>query len=205
MDADRAAEELKVIRQLMERPIRYSTASGLSGIVAGCAALAGVAADWYCSRRLWHDPPIAMWINMAAWAGVFVVAFAGVTILTRLRERAHGMPFWSRVKRRILLTILPPFLAGAGLTAAIVYRWYFGLGPNQWGLIPAIWMLFYGVALWQVGEFSVPEVRILGAAFLAAGLVTAPFCQNHPYWALGVTFGGFHILYGIIIWSRHGG
>jgi hypothetical protein len=203
MDADRAARELKVIRQLMERPIRYSTMSGLSGIVAGCAALAGLAADWYFWRR--HAAVDAMWINMGVWAGVFLVAFAGVAILTRLRERGRGMPFWSSVKRRILLTILPPFLAGAGLTAGIVYRWYFDVGPNQWGLIPSLWMLFYGVALWQVGAFSAPEVRILGTAFLAAGLVTAPLYQTHPYWALGVTFGGFHIVYGLAVWIRHGG
>ncbi len=34
MDSDRAAQEIRIIRQLMERPVRYSTMSGLSGILA---------------------------------------------------------------------------------------------------------------------------------------------------------------------------
>jgi len=203
MDAERAAEELKVIRRLMERPVRYSTMSGLSGILAGCAALAGVAADWYVSHA--YSPVRAVQINVAVWAGVFLAAFAAAVVLTRLRERKRGMPFWSDVKRRILWTILPPFVVCVGLTGAIVYRWWAGQGPNLWGLIPAIWMVTYGLALWQVGLFSPVEVRILAVAFLLAGLIAAAAFHAHPYWALGGTFGGFHLVYGLAVWLRHGG
>ena len=202
MDANRAADELKVIRSLMERPIKYSTQSGLAGVVAGCAALAGVVLDSKVSQ--WASAS-ALWVNMGVWAGVFVVAFAGAVILTRLRERRQGMPAWSLIKRRILLTILPPFVAGVGLTLAIFFRHVEHMGPNEWGLIPAIWMLFYGVACWQLGEFSVAEVRVLGAAFILAGLVAAAFFQTSPYGTLGVTFGGFHMVYGLVVWARHGG
>ncbi|MDP6633624.1 MAG: hypothetical protein QGG42_01865 [Phycisphaerae bacterium] len=211
MDADKAAENLTVIRQLMERPIRYSTMSGLSGILAGCAALGGVAADAWVSDNLPND---ALWINALVWAGVFVTAFTCSAVLTYVRERKQGMPFWSPIKRRILLTILPPFIAGIGLTIAIMYRWHIKDGPNQWGLVPPIWMTFYGVTLWQIGLFSAGELRAMGAAFILAGLVTACSYQHTipglepgtaPYWTLGITFGGFHIVYGIIVWIRHGG
>ena len=203
MKADKAAAELAVIRQLMERPIRFSTMSGLSAILAGCAALAGVAVDWH----VWHTnaPATAMWINMAVWGGVFAAAFLGVMVLTRIRERRQGMPFWSNVKRRILMTILPCMVAGMGLTLVIVSPWYNTIGPDQWGLIPAVWMLFYGVALWQLGDLSVIEVRLMGAAFIVAGLVSAAALQLYPYWCIGVTFGGFHIVYGAIVRVRHGG
>ncbi len=202
MDANRAADELKVIRSLMERPIKYSTQSGLAGIVAGAAALAGVAADAEVTRR---NPGLeGLWISMCVWAAVFAVAFLGTLLLTRLRERRRGMPAWSLIKRRILLTILPPFVAGVGLTIAIIYR-YVGVGSDEWLLIPAVWMLFYGVALWQLGEFSIVEVRVMGAAFILAGIVAAALYQASPYEALGVTFGGFHIVYGLVVWVRHGG
>jgi len=212
MDVDKAAENLKVIRQLMERPIRYSTMSGLSGILAGCAALGGVAADyWVCET---YSPDEAFWINMGVWASVFVTAFACSAILTHVRERKQGMPFWSPVKRRILSTILPPFVAAVGLTLAIMRRWYIGDGPNQWGLIHPIWMTFYGVTLWQIGSFSAGELRAMGVAFILAGVLTAWRYQydipgtepgTAAYWTLGITFGGFHIVYGIIVWIRHGG
>jgi len=216
MDAQKAADELTVIRQLMERPVRSSTASGVSGIIAGLAALAGAAAEKYLSPRLAdhlaeRGELMSSWdwvfiIGAGIWAAVFCVAFVGVVVLTRIRERRQGMPFWSPVKRRVLRTILPPFVAGCGLTVAIYYQWIGPYSTDQPYLIPAIWMLFYGLALWQVGEFSIPEVRLLGAAFIAAGIVSAAVLQWwYPYECLGATFGGFHIAYGVVVWTRHGG
>jgi len=215
MDTEKAAAELKVIRQLMERPVRYSSMSGLSGILAGCVTLAGLATDTLVCEH-WGLGSTTMWINLGVWAGVFLAALAGTLGLTRIRELRQGMPLWSPIKRKILMTILPPFVAGAGLTAAIVYRWYTPRGPNEWGLIAPVWMLFYGVACWQVGEFSIRELRYMGAAFVLAGLLSAAFCQSSvpalslaegtaPYLTLGVTFGGFHIVYGVIVRIRYGG
>lgn len=211
MDSERAAEELKVLRTLMERPVRFTTQSGLAGLVAGAAAITGCLADYRISLQA---PPVyAFWANLCVWAGVFLVAFVGVVTLTRLRERRQGMPFWSSAKRRILMTILPPFVAGVGLTVVIVSRWYYGAGPNEWGLIPAIWMTFYGLACWGVGEFSIVEVRVMGAAFILAGIASAVYQftipglppGTAPYWALGATFGGFHLIYGLVVLVRHGG
>jgi hypothetical protein len=208
MDTERAASELKIIRQLMERPIRYSTMSGLAGIWAGSMALVGVALDYAVSTCYGRDPyDKAMWINLLVWVGVLVAALAGVWTLTRRRERRQGMPAWSSIKTRILRTIAPPFVAGVGLTLVIVFRWHFGVGANHWDLIPTTWMLFYGLALWQAGEFSPREVRLLGAAFIVAGLVASavPILYVSPYLVLGVTFGGFHIAYGAVVWMRYGG
>ena len=206
MNADKAAEELKVIRQLMERPVRYSTMSGLSGVLAGAAAIGGLAVDWHLWTRL--EPNAALVINVFVWGGVFMAALVATLVLPRLREKRLGMPFWSPVKRRILVTILPPFLAAIGLTLAIVVRFGVSGGSDalhQGYLIPAIWMLFYGVALWQVGQFSPLEVKLLGACFIAAGLATATFGASYPYYAMGITFGGFHVTYGVVVWVRHGG
>jgi hypothetical protein len=217
MDSQKAADELKVIRHLMERPVRYTTQSGLAGILAGCAALLGLVADAFVSERF--DPAHATLANLAIWGGVFIAAFLSAVICTRLRERKEGMPFWSAAKKRIAMTILPPFVAGAGLTLVIVAHWWYHTSPNMWGLIPAIWMTFYGVACWQVGEFSTGELRWLGAAFVLSGLVAAALPHagpapllaemgrdiEMPYFTVGITFGGYHIIYGIIVWIRHGG
>ena len=215
MDASKATEELTVIRQLMERPIRFSSMSGLAAIQAGLWALAGIAGDYWAFGRL-SDPREAMLAGGAIWAVVFVCAVAGVLLLTRRREIAQGMPFWSPVKRRILATILPPFVAAVGLTLIICMRYGMTYGAKgypfllQWDLIqgyliPSIWMLFYGVTLWQLGQFSPAEVKVLGVAFIGAGLATALLWQGYPYWVMGITFGGFHIVYGIVVWIRHGG
>lgn len=228
MNPQRAAEHLAVIRQLMERPVRCSVQSGLSGILAGCITLLGLWADSYISETFKTSRATAFWINVVVWASVFVLSAASVVALTYLREKHMSVPFWTAAKRKVLMTILAPFVAAAGLTAAIAYLWYNsyilgkGSGPNEWGLIFPCWMLFYGVACWQVGEFSVREIRVMGAAFILAGILTAMFFQSFvpdpwaagqylvipghaPYWTMGITFGGFHIVYGLIVWIRHGG
>jgi hypothetical protein len=66
-------------------------------------------------------------------------------------------------------------------------------------------MLFYGVACWQVSQYSTREIGILGAAFIVAGLASAAFLQEYPYWTMSATFGGYHIIYGIYAWIRYGG
>jgi hypothetical protein len=48
-------------------------------------------------------------------------------------------------------------------------------------------------------------VRVLGAVFLLAGLASAAWFQYWPYEALGATFGGFHLIYGVVVWIRYGG
>ena len=202
MDADKAAHELTVIRELMERPVRYSTQSGLAGILAGLAATAGAA----LSQHVWwrFELTRAVRVNFVLWTAVFVVALVGNLVLAGLRERRHGIPAWSRVKMRILRTILPPFIAAVGLTLATVHHWHqSGIDVQGW-LIPAIWMLFYGLALWQLGEFTNIETRVMGLAFLLAGILSATFFQDYPHAALGVTFGGFHIVYGVVVSLRHG-
>jgi hypothetical protein len=199
MDIERASAELKVIRELMERPVCYSTMSGASGVLAGVAALGGVMADWVTSDH--HST----WLAFCIWGCVFMIALVSDIALTRIREKKQGMPFWTSVKRRMLLTILPPFVAGVGLTAAIVVPWQDTLGGQHINLIPALWMAFYGLALWQAGEFSIPEIRVMGAGFILASLPTAMFLQDWPYCALAITFGGFHLAYGVVVWLRHGG
>jgi hypothetical protein len=212
MDAEKAQRDLRVVRELMQRPVRYSTQSGLAAILAGVIALFGLWADAVIYAR--YPLRTAFWYNLGIWAGVLAAAVAVVLALTRLREKRRGMPPWSPVKKRILLTILPPFLVAVGLTAAIMWRWYHGIGPNEWGMIPVLWMCLYGLACWQVGEFSVTEMRLLGVVFLVSGVACAFFFQGFvrvgpllitPYRTLGATFGGYHIVYGLIVYARHGG
>ncbi len=202
MDPDKAAQNLQVIRQLMERPVRYSTQSGMAAILAGCVALAGTWADAFLLGRCSAGTTL---VAMGLWACVFLISLAGTLGLTRLREIRQGMPFWTPAKRKLLLTVLGPFVAGVGLTLAIVCNSFLTKGFEQWGLMFPCWMLFYGVACWQVSQYSTREIGLLGAAFIVAGIISAAFFQEYPYWTMAVTFSGFHIVYGIYAWIRYGG
>ena len=168
MDKDKAAEELKTIRQLMERPIRYSTMSGLSGILAGCAALVGVWLDRDFSTRF--SGGTALVALMCLWSGVFLAALAATLVLTRLREKARGMPFWSPVKRKILRAILPPFIAAIGLTLAIDKRYPEFAEAVTTVILAAVTIsevigpIATRIAIDRSGESRPPDVEPVGAA-----------------------------------------
>jgi hypothetical protein len=229
MNTDKATQDLQVIRQLMERPIRFSSMSGLAAIQAGCWTFLGLVADRWVFNHAPTWSEALLW-DLGVWGAVFLCALTGVLILTGRYERQQGIPHWSPVKKRILWILLPHFIAATGLILAIVGRYWMGeMNTDAWGyesvsslvtengevmkhhsmvqfnLLPAICMLFYGLAVWQVGQFSPVEVKVLGAAFVLAGLLTAALWQWAPYWAMGITFGGFHLVYGVVVWIRHGG
>jgi hypothetical protein len=68
-----------------------------------------------------------------------------------------------------------------------------------------MWMLLYGAGVISAGTYSVTIIPFMGAAFMLAGVITliAP-----ASWATGMliaSFGGLHILFGILIARRHGG
>ena len=98
MDQQKAAEELAIIRQLMECPVQLSTRSGAAGVFAGAVALVGLWAD----GAIWRSLPSrqATLVEMLLWGGVFLAALAGTLVLTRRRERKLNLPFWTAARNR---------------------------------------------------------------------------------------------------------
>lgn len=194
---EEARENLRVIRQTMERSTKYSTLSGLSGVLIGLVAIVGVLA----TRALIGTAGASVYshpLRLALiWLAVLFVAVAVDFGCNKRRAAQVGKRVVSPLGAHILLAALPAFLGGAVLT------FFFGqhhLLFYVWG----VWMLCYGLAICAVGLFSVKPVSILGAAFVLAGAVTLllPLPYHLPMMAL--TFGGFHIGYGVLMARRHG-
>ena len=189
---EEARENLRVIRQVMERSTRYSTLSGLSGVLVGLTAILGVLATWHVRGIYAHPLTLALiWL---------VVLAAAVAIdFTRNKRRAAqiGKRVVSPLGGHILVAALPAFFAGAMLTV------FFGLHHllfYVWG----VWMLCYGLAICAVGLFSVRPVSYLGMAFVVAGALTLFLGIPYHLFMMSLTFGGFHIVYGLWTARRDG-
>src|SRR5689334_21811231 len=91
-------------------------------------------------------------------------------------------------------------LPGLGTGAILTL---FLLQHGMAGAIFPVWMLAYGIAVTATGLFSQREVSYLGAAFLAAGAV-ALFVPGIGLPMMAVTFGGFHIAYGLWMSRKEG-
>jgi hypothetical protein len=192
-----AQEHLRIIRELMERSTRHSTFSGLSGVLAGTFAILG------CVVQHWVVPLFARSVQpgvfLVNWSVVIALAVGTDFILTKQRARLVGKTILSRLGRQMLMAAAPALAAGTLLTLFLLQR-------GMMHEVYPVWVLCYGLSVSAVGLFSQPEVGHLGRAFLLAGglamtvRLLLPVSYSVGEWGLlliAVTFGGFHILYGI--------
>jgi hypothetical protein len=184
-----AIDNLRYIRETMERAGSFTAVPGWGGVTMGITAVAAaVVAGWQISPNRW----------LATWLVEGAVAITIGVIAMQQKARAAGLELWSAPARKFAFSFVPPMFAGAVLTFAL---WRAGLTH----LIPGTWLLLYGTGVITGGAFSVRVVPIMGAGFLALGgaaLLSPAVLSN--FW-LGLGFGGLHILFGAMIARKYGG
>ncbi|MEQ1945728.1 MAG: hypothetical protein ABL995_00965 [Bryobacteraceae bacterium] len=184
-----ALDNLKYIRETMERAGSFTAVPGLGGVFMGLTALAAAGiATWQTSPKHW----LATWLIEGALAII-----VGVLAMWKKSAQA-GMELWSAPARKFAHAFVPPMIAGAALTLAL---WSNGLVH----LIPGAWLLLYGIGVVTGGAFSVRVIPVMGVCFLVAGVIAlfTPFAWANIW--LGGCFGGLHIVFGAIIARRFGG
>jgi hypothetical protein len=185
-----AAEHLRYIRDAMERASEFTAVPGWGGVAMGFTALAATAVAGAPDGS-------ARWL--AAWLVEACIAVAIAVIAMVRKARRSGAPLWSAAPtRRFALAYASPLVAGAALTVVFAAR---GLQS----LLPGCWLLLYGVAAVTGGAFSARIVPIMGACFMALGIVALAAPDGWGPWLMAAGFGGLHIAFGFVIARRYGG
>jgi hypothetical protein len=186
---DRAMDNLRFIRETMERASSFTAVPGWGGVVMGVTALcASFIASLQTTRNLW----LATWVVEALLALVI-----GGWAMDR-KARAAQTPLLTGPGRKFALSYSPPILVGVLLTV-VLYR------AGLVNALPGTWLLLYGTGVMTGGAFSVKIVPVMGLCFMLLGAVAlfAPITWGNYLMAAG--FGCLHIIFGIIIARRHGG
>jgi hypothetical protein len=184
-----AMDNLQFIRSAMENAGSFTAVPGVGGVLMGATALfAAFAAHFSRSPKAW----LGIWGLEALLALTIGLAFS------YRKAMRDGSPLISRPFRRFVLAMVPAIFVGALLTFV-----FYSHGDT--GLMPAAWLLLYGVGVSSGGAFSVRVVPIMGICFLLLGTIAAvaPATWSDLLMALG--FGGLHIVFGLIIAKRFGG
>jgi hypothetical protein len=186
---DRARENIRFIRETMERAGSFTAVPGWGGVALGITALG---AATIASRMSRPDSWLLIWLGELAVA----IAIAGWTTLTKVRR--SGTSLLTGPARRFAYSFAPPIFAGALLTGVMIR-----LGVT--GAIPGMWLLLYGTAVVTAGAFSIRVVPLMGLCFVVLGAV-ALFCPwNWGNAFLAAGFGGLHIIFGAVIARNYGG
>lgn len=185
----RASDNLTFIRQAMERGSTFTAVPGVGGCaMGGIALLAALVAD----RQPTSDRWLLTWLAAAAIASV-----VGLLAMARKAERG-GATITGAIARRFAAGMAAPFVAGAAITYEL---WTVGM----FTVMAPAWLLLYGAGLVTGGIFSVRAVRLIGACFMALGVlaILTPAEWGNAWLAAG--FGGLQIGFGVYIARNHGG
>ncbi len=186
---DRAQENLKFIRDAMERSASFTAVPGYGGILMGATA---VAAAVIANMQIYV-------VNaMAVWLGEAFLAFAIGLLAMWQKSKIGGQSLASAPARKFALSFLPPLVAG---TAIVLGLWSYG----HYDVLAPVCMLTYGAAIACGGAFSVRVVPIMGWCFIALGAVAFLLPTNYGNLMMGLSFGALHIIFGAIIANRYGG
>lgn len=183
------AEDLRFIRDTMERSAAFTAVSGWGQVLLGVTA---VAAAWLAARQV---TPYA-WLRV--WLAEGLLAAAIGLLACTWKANRRGLPLFSGPARKVALGLAPPLFAGAFLTL-LLFR------SGMESALPAMWLLLYGAGIMTGGAFSVPIVPVMGLCFMLLGgfAVLGPAAWGNLFLAAG--FGGLHMAFGFLIARRHGG
>lgn len=196
-------ETLKEIRSLMERSSRFISLSGLSGVIAGLAAIAGVVIAYWQLGLGFNDPgyyrsltgPATFDFLVVVFALVLIVALLAATLLSMKNAKQHSQPIWDATAKRLLINLAIPLVTGGVFCLILLYH---ELLP----LIAPATLVFYGLALLNASKYTFTDMQNLGILQIIIGLIASVVVEyGLLFWALG--FGLLHIIYGITMYYKY--
>ena len=194
---------IQEMRNLMDRASRFRSISGLSAAVAGLLALLCVAVVSLFTDILFVEAEAFDQMARGAFATPVFTCFLlllvvsvgfGITLAAR-NARSKGQSAWDSAAKRLAYHVSIPLVAGGIFS---ILMGHLGLG----GLVPAITLLFYGLALFNGSHYTLDAVRILGLCEMMLGLLAAFWvAYGLVIWVVG--FGLLHVVFGLYLYLKY--
>ncbi len=186
---DRAIDNLRYIRETIERSTSFTAVPGYGGVLMGATAIgAAYIANIQTSIRTW----LLVWMTEAALA-----ALIGLFAMWQ-KTRISKSSLLTGPARKLLINSLPPLLCGVFITLGL---WRFG----HFEVMIPVWIVCYGAAVVCGGAFSVKPVPVMGWCFLAVGAVAFFLPADFGNTMMAASFGILHVIFGTLIGRRFGG
>ena len=188
-------KDISEIRHMMERSSKILSLSGWAGILAGLYALA---AAWFAHFKLGFQPnalnypyvELSQLILLAA--AVLIIALITAIFFSWKSAKSKNKNIWNATSRRMLTSMAVPLFTGGALILLLI-------AESLNGLIAPLTLIFYGLALFNAGHYTIKEVRLVGVVQIILGLLNVVYLDfGLLFWALG--FGVMHIVYGIYMY-----
>ncbi|MCZ4694341.1 hypothetical protein DWB61_04420 [Ancylomarina euxinus] len=204
MDKQKYIEDLKDIKQMMNRSSRFISLSGLSGISAGILAIIGAYLayqtiyanqDYLVYRQATLSIENLSTLLVIALATLLLSIGSGIFFTTRKAKR-NKQKLWDSQSKTLLINLFIPLATGGVLCLILLLKGFIGI-------IAPLTLIFYGLALVNASKYTLEEIRSLGIVEIILGLLGIYFIgYGLIIWTIG--FGILHIVYGIIMHLKYG-
>ncbi len=204
MNKQKYIEDLKDIKQMMNRSSRFISLSGTSGITAGILAIIGAYLaydtiyanqDYMVYREAKLNIDNILRLLLIASSILFLSIGSGIFFTTR-KAKKNNQKLWDSQTKTLLVNLFIPLATGGILCLILLSKGYVGI-------IAPLTLIFYGLALVNASKYTLKEIYSLGVIEIMLGLLGSYFIgYGLILWTIG--FGLLHIVYGIIMHIRYG-
>jgi hypothetical protein len=189
------AEDIKVIRKMMERSSKFQSISGLSLIIAGITAVSGVLFACFFILRSNFSQMQKTLILLADAFVVLLLATGIITFFSWREAKKNNITLFSRVTMRAAYNLMIPLAAGGIFSLILLYN-------GEIAYIVATTLIFYGLALINASKFTVGEIHLLGICEVITGIFSAIYIYYGIYWWI-LGFGFLHIIFGTVMLLKY--
>lgn len=193
--------ELREIRQMMEQSSRFLSLSGLSGILIGLYALVGA---FLASRMIYVNSDsffsvitesMDKSLVLLIFSIILILSLITIFLLTTKKVKKSGKNFWNPGSRLMVINLAIPLLTGGCMIIIFINQ-------SLLYLLPALSLLFYGLALVNAAKFTRHEIFYIGILQIVLGIFASIFpSMGLFFWTLG--FGIVHIVYGTFMYIKY--
>lgn len=204
MTKEKYLEDLKDIKDMMNKSSRFISLSGMAGVSAGVLALIGAYLayqivyfdqDYLSYRKAILDNSSLIRLLLIG-LGVLVLSFASAYFFTSRKAKSQNQDIWNRGTKLLLGSLMIPLVTGGILCLILLIKGYIGF-------IAPFTLIFYGLALVNASKYTLSQIKTLGILEIILGLIATHFIgYGLLFWAIG--FGLLHIVYGLLIQKQNG-
>ena len=197
-------QDIRTIKDMMNKSTRFISLSGLSGILTGIYALisAFIAYKYFYGNTFdykemvsnfdgFHQIPL-LFLGL----GTIVLSIGTGLILSLKKAKKMGLSFFDKTAKQLFFHLAIPLITG-GIVCLILL---FLRDPNS--LINSMTLIFYGLALVNASKYTYNDVLYLGICEIVLGIISLFWIGlGLLFWAIG--FGVLHIVYGTIMYYKY--
>jgi len=196
---EKQLEDLKAIREMMEKSSKFLSLSGLSGVLAGITAIAGAAFAYFYllqdTAQLQLSRSQQTFILLADAGLVLFISISFGIYFSWKKAKKSNQKLFNKVMLKTLYNLSIPLLVGGIFSLIFLFR-------GEVEMIASILLIFYGLALVNASKYTFDEIHYLGITEIILGIAAALFLHNGIiFWTIG--FGLCHIIYGSIMYKKY--